>query len=194
VPLPPGFWRNRHVDTRVHHSQEKNGPYGPLPAPAVTHMHTWCIYAGFHKCGYPIYHPFIDGISTNFHYKPSILGYSHLWKPPCDAYIMHIGFSAAWMIHKIPDHVIRGNRSARVARTGIWLIAARAARWKQDRCRFTYIYIYVYLDSVCRWKLDCRDIVCTQKFPELIQALVMHTSQWKQKNNLALSLLMSTRD
>ena len=29
--------------------------------------------------GTPSYHTFINGI---FHYKPSILGYPHLWKPP----------------------------------------------------------------------------------------------------------------
>ena len=33
---------------------------------------------GFHG-GTPSSHPFLDGISP---YKPSILGYSHLWKPP----------------------------------------------------------------------------------------------------------------
>ena len=31
------------------------------------------------KMGGPVNHPFLDGI---FHYKPTILGIPHLWKPP----------------------------------------------------------------------------------------------------------------
>ena len=106
-----------------------------------------------------------------------------LWKPPCDAYIMHIGFSAAWMIHKIPDHVSEVTEVLALPAPDLTDCRARRAM-KTGPLQiykyiyiYIYIYIYVYLDSVCRWKLDCRDIVCTQKFPELIQALVMHTSQ-----------------
>ena len=45
-------------------------------------------------------HPFLDGISTFFHYRPSILGYPHLWKPLClDGGFNKWGIPNSWMFY-----------------------------------------------------------------------------------------------